>query len=113
MRLPEKKQWAWAKTKKKERHQGKHWKEGNKFYNSRRWRKHRESYLARFPLCVVCDSKGIVTEAKVLDHIVPIRQGGDLFDENNLQGLCWYHHNQKSGRESHKYRQSQKGKEGL
>lgn len=52
-------------------------------YDSQRWRKLRKSYLQRNPVCVMCD-RG----AKYLDHILPISQGGDIWDEDNLQGLC-------------------------
>lgn len=71
----------------------------NKFYNSWPWRKLRKRFLIANPLCVVCDSIGIVTSATVVDHIRPINQGGEPLDEANLQPMCEHHHNSKSGKE--------------
>ncbi len=56
-----------------------------KIYNSQRWRNLREAYMQRNPVCVEEDC---FRAAKYLDHITPIGQGGDIWDENNLQGLC-------------------------
>lgn len=72
------------------------------FYQSPRWRRVRHGYLAEHPLCVECEKQGRVTAARVVDHIVPINEGGAWYDYNNLQGLCDKCHNRKSGREAHK-----------
>ena len=42
-----------------------------------------------------------VSIAEVVDHIPPVRLGGDFWDERNHQPLCHRCHNSKSGRESH------------
>lgn len=68
----------------------------DKFYNSTAWRRFRHGYIARHPLCRACYAKGITTAAKVVDHITPINQGGEKFDEMNLQPLCDRCHNVKS-----------------
>lgn len=39
--------------------------------------------------------------ATQVDHIQRINDGGDRFDENNLQGLCDHCHKVKTGREAH------------
>jgi 5-methylcytosine-specific restriction endonuclease McrA len=97
-----------------------------KFYQSSRWRNYRaklkasslvhdfidaanlvekglldgKSYtawlLTRAPLCRVCFASHLATAANVLDHIKPIRDGGDVFAASNLQWLCDSCHNKKS-----------------
>ncbi|MEL7111223.1 MAG: HNH endonuclease signature motif containing protein [Pseudomonadota bacterium] len=54
------------------------------------WHKQlRPAQLAKQPLCVYCQRKGITTQATVVDHIVPHRGDVALFtDPNNLQSLC-------------------------
>jgi 5-methylcytosine-specific restriction protein A len=68
-------------------------------YNSTRWRKLRIVVLNEEPLCKTCKSNGQVAAAQVVDHIIPINQGGDPFERSNLQGLCHVCHNAKSARE--------------
>ena len=53
------------------------------------------------PVCEECLRRGLVTEATVVDHIVPINEGGAPLDMSNLQSLCAKCHNIKSGREAH------------
>lgn len=65
-------------------------------YNSTRWRRYRRAYLATHPLCVECS--GIAT---VVDHITPVRLGGEFWQTDNHQAMCERCHNSKSGRESH------------
>ena len=65
-------------------------------YNTTRWRKYRAAFLSRHPLCVEC--KRI---AEVVDHITPVRLGGDFYSPDNHQSMCHRCHNSKSGRESH------------
>ena len=55
----------------------------------REWRKVRAHHLMANPLCVMCQAKGIVTMATVVDHIVPHRGDTTLFWEpSNHQSLC-------------------------
>lgn len=57
-------------------------------YNSR-WRKARETYLRRCPLCVHCTEQARTTPATVVDHIVPHKGDSMLFwDTANWQALC-------------------------
>lgn len=72
------------------------------FYQSSRWRRLRQIKLNADPICEECRSRGLVTEATVVDHIVPINEGGAALDLRNLQSLCDACHNRKSGREAHK-----------
>jgi 5-methylcytosine-specific restriction protein A len=61
-------------------------------YQTRRWKKDRALHLQANPLCNICmelDNK--VEPATVSDHIIPVNQGGDMWDWNNRQGLCKRH----------------------
>lgn len=68
-----------------------------KFYHSTRWRKLRKYYITKNPLCVECKEKGRDEPARVVDHIISIRDNYSLrTKESNLQSLCTSHHNSKS-----------------
>jgi len=56
-----------------------------KFYNTQAWRKLSVGYKMRHPVCEVdgCNNASFFT-----DHILPVADGGDKWDENNLQALC-------------------------
>jgi 5-methylcytosine-specific restriction protein A len=69
--------------------------ERHKFYNTARWRRLRDWYRKQHPLCRECEKRGIVTPGAVVDHIVPIEDGGALMDADNLQHLCMACHNRK------------------
>lgn len=63
-----------------------------------KWRRARKRFLQRHPLCANCLSRGVLTPATVVDHIVPHRGDRALFwDENNWQPLCKNCHDQKTG----------------
>lgn len=65
-------------------------------YNTTAWRKLRAFILNEEPMCRECKRKA----ASVIDHINPIRLGGEFWDVKNLQPLCVTCHNSKSGKES-------------
>ena len=75
----------------------------DKFYNSWPWRKARKAFLISNPLCKHCDAIDVVTAAKVVDHITPIKAGGEPLNTNNFQSLCTTCHNRKSAHESRGY----------
>ena len=64
------------------------------FYLTPRWRKFSKWYRIHHPLCAVCGHTG-----RLVDHVVPVRYGGDPFDEDNVQTLCQRCHNRKTGGE--------------
>jgi 5-methylcytosine-specific restriction protein A len=66
------------------------------FYQSSRWRAARAAFLRINPLCVACYSLGSLVAARVVDHVLPIKRGGERFDASNLQALCVSCHNRKS-----------------
>ena len=66
-----------------------------------RWRKARETYLIRHPLCVDCVAEGRPSAATVVDHIIPHKGDSGLFWDsvNNWAPRCVRHHNAKTARE--------------
>ena len=64
-------------------------------YNTRRWKRLRRMILSRHPVCTECLKEGRTAPATVADHIIPIKQGGAIWDIDNLTGLCERCHNKK------------------
>lgn len=64
-----------------------------------RWKKLRDAYLAKNPLCEHCLADGRVTIANEVDHIVALRDGGARLDPSNLQSLCIACHRAKTQKE--------------
>ena len=62
------------------------------------WRRLREVILQAEPLCRVCLAAGVPTPASDVDHIRPLRDGGDNSREN-LQALCVRCHEIKTARD--------------
>lgn len=69
------------------------------FYHMAAWTRKSLAFRKDHPLCELCKIEGRITPSEMTDHIVPINQGGDPWDESNMQALCKRHHNQKSARE--------------
>ena len=67
----------------------------HKFYHTKRWKNLRDYVMARSPLCAECLKHGIITAGQLVDHIIPIADGGAEMDINNLQVLCAACHNRK------------------
>ncbi len=68
-------------------------------YDSR-WRKARDAYLAKHPLCAECERAGQLTQATVVDHIIPHKGDYSLFwDSSNWQPLCKRCHDAKTNRQ--------------
>lgn len=79
-----------------------------------RWRKARDTFLARHPLCAACSTDERPVPARDVDHIVPHRlsealDSGDherialaqslFWNSGNWQGLCQRCHSKKTARE--------------
>jgi 5-methylcytosine-specific restriction protein A len=65
----------------------------------RPWRKARQAYLRRNPLCVLHLAAGRTEAATEVDHIIPHRGDMELFwDRDNWQALCKSCHDRKTGR---------------
>lgn len=72
------------------------------FYHTPEWKRFRREYLQEKPPCRVClEQREVITPARVVDHIIPIRQGGPRLDPANVQPLCFPCHNRKSATEKH------------
>ena len=94
----------------------KHKKESNKIYNQYKrdelsrtfyktaiWIETRKKKLRLNPLCEECQRNGTMVIGKIVDHIIPIKQGGEPYDLDNLQTLCWSCHSRKSIQEGSRY----------
>jgi 5-methylcytosine-specific restriction protein A len=62
------------------------------------WQRLRLAFLASNPLCVFCLNVGRITAATVVDHLVPLADGGTN-DVNNLRALCKPHHDARTMRD--------------
>ncbi|WP_366146335.1 HNH endonuclease signature motif containing protein [Limnohabitans sp.] len=70
------------------------------FYQSANWRRLRASFLRLHPLCRVCAARELTVAATVVDHVLPIKDGGARLDAANLQALCVPCHNRKTAAET-------------
>lgn len=73
------------------------------FYRTPRWIETRKRKLQITPFCEECRKGGTITIGKIVDHIIPIKQGGEPYDLNNLQTLCWSCHSRKSIQEGSRF----------
>ena len=69
-----------------------------------RWERVRMAHLHAEPLCRRCASLGYTTAATLVDHILPIADGGAVLDEENLQSLCIRCHGIKTSEDLRKRR---------
>jgi 5-methylcytosine-specific restriction endonuclease McrA len=66
-----------------------------KLYRSNRWKRLRKKVLMRDEFsCLECGRP-----ANQVDHIVALRDGGEEFDQDNLQSLCNSCHSIKTAKE--------------
>ena len=67
-----------------------------------KWRKRRDRFLDKHPLCVMCSQVKRVTPANVVDHVVAHKGDPVLFwNEGNWQALCSMHHSSHKQRAEH------------
>ena len=72
-------------------------KKTNPFYSTNAWSKLSRQFKINNPLCVMCESRGIVRVVKYVDHKIPILIDYELrLDVNNLQSLCAKCHAKKT-----------------
>lgn len=79
------------------------------FYKSPAWLMTKKKQLERQPFCEECLKKGERVKATMVDHIVPIKQGGDKYNPSNLQSLCWACHSRKSAEEGSRWGRKPRG----
>ena len=76
------------------------WSQNNEtLYSTTAWRKLSKEMRINNPKCNACSQFKSISNL-VLDHIIPINQGGAIWDKRNLQVLCGTCHNAKSAAES-------------
>ena len=73
------------------------------FYRTPRWVETRKRKLQISPFCEECRKNGTITTGRLVDHIIPIKQGGAPYDLDNLQTLCWSCHSRKSIQEGSRF----------
>lgn len=91
------------KPKKKDLVTYKHsYEEGNKYYNSKYWKKLRNQYIMLHPLCEDCILEGKSIPAEEVHHCTPWQRGTNdeekwdlLLDPDNLVSLCKTHHTKR------------------
>ena len=59
----------------------------------------------------MCEKKGKLVGVQVVDHIIPIKQGGKELCSDNLQSLCHSCHNRKTRLENRKKKDDDEKKE--
>lgn len=71
-------------------------------HQTHRWHEYSRQYLKQPEnrLCKMCKEQGHTTLSQCTDHIIPITQGGSMWDSTNHQPLCHKHHNQKTANEN-------------
>lgn len=69
------------------------------FYQSSRWHEYSRQYRKKHRLCVMCLEKGKTVLSECVDHIIPITNGGDMWDSINHQALCKSCHSIKTKEE--------------
>ena len=76
-------------------HQRKAWENTstrNQIIDRNKWRRAKDNHLINEPTCRVCGTDDRLT----VDHITEAADGGELYDDSNLQTLCEPHHREKS-----------------
>ena len=77
-------------------------KQADDFYLSPPWRRFREWFVRRHPLCEMCEREGRTERTVIVDHIRELKDGGARYDEGNVQSLCRACHNKKTAQEMKK-----------
>ena len=72
------------------------------FYLTGRWRRFRDWYISKQPLCELCEKEGRTVPAVLVDHVVELRDLGAPYDETNVQALCASCHAKKTKQEAKK-----------
>ena len=99
---PKGKNKTWIAPVEKKTNSADKWGNDTNWYNKKEWKRLRNYYINKQPLCEICKRFGKIVEAKVVDHIVRVKVNPDIaLKEYNLQSLCHRCHNIKSGYEGH------------
>jgi len=82
-------------------------KETDPFYLSVAWRRFRDWYIGKHPLCEPCEREGRLTPAVMVDHIIEIKDGGALTSDENAESMCWKCHAVKTAIEKNRRKNHQ------
>lgn len=63
------------------------------FYKTGFWQRQRRFQLRQEPLCAFCLKRGVVTVARVVDHVEPHKGDWNKFRLGKVQSLCDSCHN--------------------
>lgn len=66
--------------------------ETRRLYWTARWRSIAKAQINEHPLCIMCESEGVIEAATICDHVIPHRGDVDLFWNGERQSLCASHH---------------------
>lgn len=63
------------------------------------WQQFQRRYLAEHPLCVDCETEGLVGAAAHVHHVAKLRaEPSRKYDEDNLMPLCAAHHDRRTAK---------------
>ncbi|WP_236732126.1 HNH endonuclease signature motif containing protein [Mycolicibacterium peregrinum] len=62
--------------------------------NDRQWQAARDAYLATHQMCEW--PTGCIRLADIVDHVIPLAEGGAKYDPRNFMALCHGHHTEKT-----------------
>ena len=73
---------------------------GPAIYDTAAWKRARKMFLRRYPVCTrkKPDGRACGRPATVPHHIVPVKEGGDVFDFENMVPRCRGCHEIEHGR---------------
>ena len=94
----------------KKRYEHHHGADGKVIYSTYKWKKLRQSYAEKNPLCEHCLRYDILTPVAVVDHVHEISLGGEPYDYNNLMSLCYSCHARKTNKVRKEQEQKKKNK---
>lgn len=69
----------------------------------RAWKRIRDRYVAKNPLCEECKRNGKLTPVQEVHHILPLSRGG-THDESNLMSVCTPCHSSITARDGDRWR---------
>jgi 5-methylcytosine-specific restriction endonuclease McrA len=83
----------------------------NRLASQRKWIRYAAEYRENYPLCIGCYAIGLEVPTEVVDHIVPHLQSDVelMWDENNLQPACKWHHDSVKAELERRYKRGQIG----
>lgn len=63
-------------------------KKNQDFYNSSKWRNYSRNYRLKNRRCYICNKIHADYRGLMVEHVIPIEQGGSKWDERNHGSIC-------------------------